>query len=80
VDKLKEFLAKYRTSTKAGVAGIVGPALVLLPFYDQINGVLTKACTDGDGPFAALVAIGVTWVSMYVSARYSKSPETPGKL
>ena len=80
MDKLKEFLAKYRTSTKAGAAGLVVPALVLLPFYDEVNGYLTQACQSGDGPLAALAAGGVTWLSMYVSARFSKTPAQPGAL
>lgn len=80
MDKLTQFLAKYRTSTKAGAAGLVIPALVLLPFYDQVNGFLTKVCSDGDGPLAALVAAGVTWVTMYLAARASKSPDKPGVL
>ena len=80
MEKLKAFLAKYRTSTKAGAAGLIVPAAALLPFYDNINAYLTQACQNGDGPLAALLAGGVTWVSMYLAARYSKTPANPGPL
>lgn len=80
MNKLLQFVSNLRTSTKSGAVGLVVPALVLLPFYEQVNGFLTQVCMDGDGPLAALVAAGVTWVSMFVTARLSKTPANPGKL
>lgn len=87
MDKLKEFLASYRTSTKSGLAGLVVPAVtaavVLVPFYDPISAYVAEACAQPK-PLDFLVAGAagwvVTWGTMYVAARKSKSPANPGVL
>lgn len=87
LDKLLEAIAQYRTSTKSGATGLVVPpvaaALVLLPFYDHVEAFVKSACDSGDPmQFVVAAAVGwaVTWVSMFVSARKSKTPTDPGPL
>lgn len=81
--KLLELLASLRTSTKSGAAGLV-PLVVsgaaLLPFYDQINAYLVQACMSDQGPLTFLVGGAAVWVTMYVTARHSKTPTNPGAL
>ena len=77
--KLLEILAARRTSTKAGLAGLV-PLVTLLPFYGQVNDYLLKACMSEEGPAVFLIGGAVVWVTMIVAARVSKTPENPGAL
>lgn len=79
MELVKAFLAARRTSTKAGLAGFV-PLIAMLPFYDTINDYLLKACQSEEGPTVFLVGGAVVWLTMYVSARVSKSPKNPGVL
>jgi hypothetical protein len=73
-------LSKLRTSTKGGAAGLLAPLVVVLPFYDEINGLLIQACQSEDGPIVMLTGAAITWVSFYVAARLSKTPAKPGAL
>lgn len=81
--KLLELLAQVsaskRTSTKAGLAGFV-PLIAVLPFYGTVNDYLLKACASEEGPAVFLVGGAVVWITMYVTARRSKSPAKPGVL
>lgn len=87
LELLVQMSAAKRTSTKSGAAGLVLPPLVaavgLLPFYDDFANFIREACAQPD-PTDFIVAGGaawlVTWVSMFVSARLSKTPTNPGKL
>lgn len=79
MDKLLALLAGLRTSTKAGVAGFV-PLIVMLPFYNTVNDYLMQACMSTEGPTVFLVGGAVVWVTMWVTARKSKTPTTPGVL
>ncbi len=87
MDKLLQALAAYRTSTKSGGTGLLVPPLVaavsLVPFYDEIGAFIKSVCAEPD-PTNFLVAAGVgwvvTWVSMYFSARVSKTPQNPGPM
>lgn len=78
--KLLELLSKFRTSTKSGAAGLVALALPLVPFYDEINAYILEACKSDQGPTVALASGAVVWLTMYVTARGSKTPANPGVL
>lgn len=78
---------KYRTSTKSGAAGLVAPPLAALlafvPFYDQVSAFIVEACAQPKPVDFIAVGVGawaVTWVSMFVSARLSRTPKNPGAL
>lgn len=79
LELLKAFSAARRTSTKAGVAGLV-PLVAMLPFYSTVNDYLLEACTSEQGPTVFLVGGAAVWLTMWVSARASKTPENPGAL
>lgn len=76
---VRDLLASLRTSTKAGAAGFL-PLIAVLPFYEEINNYLLAACKSEQGPTVFLVGGAVVWVTMYVTARKSKTPAEPGKL
>jgi hypothetical protein len=83
LEKLLRFIEQYRTSTKAGAAGLVPIAVAgaaMLPYYDQINALVIEACKSEQGPLTFLIGGVVVWVTMFVSARISKTPPNPGKL
>lgn len=80
MSKVKEALGKLRTSTKGGAAGFLAPLVVVLPFYEEINSFIVRACQSEDGPVVMLAGAAITWVSFYVTARLSKTPANPGKL
>lgn len=80
MSKVTEALGRLRTSTKGGAAGLLAPLVVVLPFYEDINALLVKACQSEDGPIVMLTGAAITWVSFYVTARLSKTPANPGKL
>jgi len=69
-----------RTSTKVGVVGLLVPLLSVIPFYDEINGLLLQACQSENGPTVFLGGAAVAWASAVVTARLSKSPAKPGAL
>jgi hypothetical protein len=76
---LAQFSANRRTSTKAGVVGLV-PFVAMLPFYDTVNDYIVRACQSEEGPTLFLVGGAVVWATMLVTARLSKTPATPGAL
>lgn len=79
MELLRAFLAARRTSTKAGVAGLV-PLVAVLPFYDTVNDYILQACASEQGPTVFFVGAGVVWLTTVVAARASKTPENPGAL
>ena len=58
-----------RTSTKAGIVGLLVPVLGVVPFYDQINTMLLQTCQSDSGPTVFLGGAAVAWVSAVVTAR-----------
>lgn len=78
--KILDFIAGLRTSTKSGVAGLVVPAVAMVPFYDEAATYMQQACESGEGPLPFVIGGAVTWITMYVSARISKTPAKPGKF
>lgn len=79
MERLKALIAARRTSTKAGAAGLV-PLIVYLPFYEQVNEYIVQACAAEEGPTVFLVGGAVLWLTMFLTARASKTPENPGVL
>lgn len=79
MEKLLALIAGLRTSTKAGAVGFV-PLIAVLPFYSTVNDYLMQACMSSEGPTVFLVGGAVVWVTMFVTARRSKTPTTPGTL
>src|SRR5262245_25531818 len=80
---LKALLAARRTSTKAGLAGLIPLVIVAipqLPFYDWVNDMLLKACQSEQGPTVFLVGGALTLVVTWLGARFSKTPPNPGLL
>jgi hypothetical protein len=74
---------KKRTSTKvlgAAGAGFAASLVTLVPFYDEINGLLLEACQSEQGPTVFLAGFVVATGIAYTTARFTKSPILPGKL
>lgn len=78
--KWLEKIANLRTSTKAGAVGLVPMAVMLLPFADEAEAYIQKACQNDNGALPFLVGGGIVWLTTYITARRSKTPATPGKL
>ena len=76
----EEPIIKKRTSTKVAIVGAIAPLLSVVPFWDEINGMLMQACQSEQGPAVFLAGAGVTWLAAVVTARLTKSPAVPGKL
>lgn len=77
---LLDLVKGFRTSTKAGIMGFVPLLVGYFPFKDVVDAYIKQACASDQGPTAFLVGGAVVWLTMYVSARVSKTPAVPGKL
>src|SRR5690606_15502676 len=77
---LKEKTGNLRTSTKAGIAGLVPLVLMALPFANEAEALIQQACQSENGAVPFLVGGAVVWVVSYITARMSKTPPNPGVI
>lgn len=74
---------KARTSTKVAgvnVAALLGAAGLMIPYYDELNALITSACQSDHGPLAVLAGMALAGGYSFLTARLTKSPIVPGKL
>ncbi len=72
-----------RTSTKVAgvnVVALLGAAGLMIPYYDEINALITSACQSENGPLAVLAGMALAGGYSFLTARLTKSPIVPGKL
>lgn len=77
---LKEKIGNLRTSTKAGIAGLVPLVIMALPFANEAEALIQQACQSENGAVPFLVGGAVVWVVSYITARKSKTPPNPGVI
>jgi len=77
---LKEKIGNLRTSTKAGIAGLVPLVIMALPFANEAEALIQQACQSENGAVPFLVGGAVVWVVSYITARMSKTPPNPGVI